>query len=208
MQRHVREGVFSIGMTETEIQREFEEAGALLSGHFLLSSGMHSSRYCEKFAVLQQPQLTERLCRELAKLFRDASIEVVVGPLTGGMLISHEVGKALGTRSLFTEREGEEMTFRRGFSLRPGERVLVVDDVLTTGRSVREVLDAVKREQAELVGVGVLVDRSGGTVDFGVRTEALLHLDARAESYAADACPLCRDGVPFTARGSRYVASK
>lgn len=191
-------------MTESEILAIFEEHGALLTGHFLLSSGLHSSRYCEKFAVLQQPQVTERLCRELARRFSGQGIEVVVGPLTGGLLIAHEVGKALGVRALFTEREEGRMCLRRGFSLSPGERALVVDDVVTTGGSVREVITAVQEAGGSVVGVGLLVDRSGGSVDFGVPCEALLRLDARRESYRPDECPLCREGIPFTARGSRY----
>ena len=192
-------------MTESEVLAIFESHGALLSGHFLLSSGLHSSRYCEKFAVLQQPKVTERLCRELARRFAGEGVQVVVGPLTGGLLLAHEVGKALGTRALFTEREGDKMCLRRGFALTPGERTLVVDDVVTTGGSVREVIEAVREAGGQVVGVGLLVDRSGGSMHFGVRTEALLHLDAARESYPPDACPLCRQGVPFTARGSRHT---
>lgn len=192
-------------MNDQDVLQIFEEHGALLTGHFLLSSGLHSSRYCEKFAVLQQPRVTEQLCRELARRFEDANVSVVVGPLTGGMLIAHEVGKALGTRALFPERDGGVMAFRRGFTIEPGERVLVVDDVVTTGGSVNEVLAAVDAAGGEVVGVGLLVDRSGGTVDFGVPYKALLTLDARAESYSPQECPMCRDGMPFTARGSRFT---
>lgn len=191
-------------MDESKVLEVFERAGALLSGHFLLSSGLHSSRYCEKFAVLQQPRVTEALCKELASRFANESIDVVVGPLTGGMLLAHEVAKELGVRALFTEREGDKMLFRRGFVIAEGERVLVVDDVVTTGGSVNEVLAAVAEAGGELIGVGLLVDRSGGSIHFGVRTEALLHIDAKAESYQPQDCPLCRDGVPFTTRGSRY----
>ncbi len=195
-------------MNETQILEVFERSGALLSGHFLLSSGLHSRRYCEKFAVLQQPRITEALCQELAARFANDPVDVVVGPLTGGMLMAHEVAKVFDVRALFTEREGDRMVFRRGFQIEEGERVLVVDDVVTTGGSVNEVLRAVAESGGELMGVGLLVDRSGGRMDFGVHTEALLHIDASAESYEADACPLCREGVPFTARGSRYHARK
>lgn len=191
-------------MTDREVIQLFADCGALLEGHFLLTSGLHSSRYFEKFGVLQHPRLTERLCRALAERFKDDGVEVVVGPAVGGILLAHEVAKALGTRSHFTEREDGRMRLRRGFSIASGERVLVVEDVVTTGGSVREVLDVVAEAGGEPVGVGLLVDRSGGKVDFGARTEALLRLEV--EAYPPDECPLCRRGVPITARGSRHTS--
>lgn len=190
-------------LTEAEVLQLFQDFGALLEGHFLLTSGLHSGRYFEKFLVLQHPELTETLCRALAQRFQNDGVQVVVGPAVGGILLAHETAKALGTRSLFTEREGGRMRLRRGFAIRPGERVLVVEDVVTTGGSVQEVLDVVAQAKGELVGVGLLVDRSGGRADFGVRTEALLHLEV--EAYRSDDCPLCRDGIPMTARGSRHL---
>lgn len=191
-------------MTEGEVLQLFIECRALLEGHFLLTSGLHSDRYFEKFGVLQHPRLTEKLCRALAERFRDDRVDVVVGPAVGGILLAHEVAKVLGTRSHFTEREGGRMRLRRGFSIAPGERVLVVEDVVTTGGSVREVLDVVAEAKGELVGIGLLVDRSGGKADFGVRTEALLRLDVAA--YDPADCPLCRRGIPLTARGSRHTS--
>ena len=130
--------------------------------------------------------------------------------MTGGILLAHEVGKALGTRAIFTERENGKMTLRRGFQIPAGTRVLVVEDIVTTGGSVKEVMEVVKEHGGELVGVGLLVDRSGGKVDFGVRTEALLHLNV--ETFDPATCPLCAKGVPFTKRGrlvskARFVAS-
>ncbi len=186
-------------LEEKDVMKMLEETQAVLHGHFLLTSGLHSPMYVEKFNVLQHPKYTEKLCQEIARRYADANVEIVVGPVTGGILLSHEVGKALGTRAIFTERENGKMTLKRGFHIEPGMRVLVVEDIVTTGGSVREVMDVVKEQGGELVGVGLLVDRSGGKVDFGIRTEALLHLDV--ETFSPDDCPLCKEGKPFTKRG-------
>lgn len=187
-------------MTEQEIKQLFIETNAIMEGHFLLTSGLHSPLYVEKFNVLQHPDYTEKLCRELASRFKDDRIETVVGPMTGGILLAHETGKALGTRAIFTERENGRMTFRRGFSLSPGEQVLIVEDIVTTGGSVREVIDVVREAGGIPVAVGMLVDRSGGKADFSpVPHQALLHL--AVETFTAEACPLCQKGVPMTKRG-------
>jgi len=187
-------------MTETEVKAIFLKTQAIMEGHFLLTSGLHSPLYVEKFNVLQHPKYTEQLCQALADLFRDCAIETVVGPMTGGILLAHETGKALGTRAIFTERENGRMTFRRGFSLHAGERVLIVEDIVTTGGSVQEVIDVVRENGGIPVAVGMLVDRSGGSVKFGdVPYKALLHLDV--ETYAPADCPLCQQGVPMTKRG-------
>lgn len=191
-------------MTNDEIYRIFKQSNALLEGHFLLTSGRHSGQYFEKFELLQKPELTERVCRQLAAHFQDAKIDVVVGPAVGGILLAHEIAKALGTRAIFTERVGQRMELRRGFKIQPGERVLVVEDVVTTGGSVQEVLDVVRETQGEVAGVGLLVDRSAHGADFGVLTVALYRLIA--ESYAPEECPLCAEGVPLTQRGSRNIA--
>lgn len=187
-------------MTEQEIKQLFIETNAIMEGHFLLTSGLHSPLYVEKFNVLQHPDYTEKLCRELASRFKDDRIETVVGPMTGGILLAHETGKALGTRAIFTERENGRMTFRRGFSLSLGERVLIVEDIVTTGGSVQEVIDVVREAGGIPVAVGMLVDRSGGKADFSpVPHQALLHL--AVETFTAEACPLCQKGVPMTKRG-------
>ncbi len=187
-------------MTEQEVKDLLVKTHAIMEGHFLLTSGLHSPMYVEKFNVLQQPKYTEKLCKALAEYFADKNIETVVGPMTGGILLAHEVGKALGTRAIFTERVNGKMTFRRGFSLKPGERVAIVEDIVTTGGSVREVIDVVKAEGAIPVGVGLLVDRSGGKATFeDVPAHALLHLDVT--TYKPEECPLCHDGVPMTKRG-------
>ncbi|MBR3458258.1 MAG: orotate phosphoribosyltransferase [Selenomonadaceae bacterium] len=187
-------------MTEQEVKELLIKTNAIMDGHFLLTSGLHSPHYVEKFNVLQHPEYTQRLCEAMAEKFRDAKIETVVGPVTGGVLLAHETGKALGTRAIFTERENGKMTFRRGFSLHPGERVLIVEDVVTTGGSIQEVIDVVKEHGGIPVAVSMLVDRSGGKANFGdIPCTALLHMDV--ETYAPEECPLCKEGIPMTKRG-------
>ena len=187
-------------MTEQEVKNIFTATGAMLEGHFLLTSGRHSEYYIEKFNVLQHPKETQKLCEAMAEKFTDANIETVVGPVTGGIILAHETGKALNTRAIFTEREDGKMTFRRGFSLHAGERVLIVEDIVTTGGSIKEVIDVVKAAGGVPVAVSMLVDRSGGKLDFGdVPYTALLTLDV--QSYDAEDCPLCKKNIPLTKRG-------
>ncbi|MDY3740065.1 MAG: orotate phosphoribosyltransferase [Selenomonadaceae bacterium] len=187
-------------LTEKEVEDLLIETSAIMEGHFLLTSGLHSPRYVEKFNVLQKPVYTEKLCKAMAEKFKDANIETVVGPVTGGILLAHETGKALGTRAIFTERENGKMTFRRGFKLHEGERVLIVEDIVTTGGSIREVIDVVKENGGIPVAVSMLVDRSGGKATFGdVPATALLHMDV--QTYKPEECPLCKAGVPMTKRG-------
>ena len=190
----------SDAMSEKEVEDLLIETSAIMEGHFLLTSGLHSPRYVEKFNVLQKPVYTEKLCRAMAEKFKDANIETVVGPVTGGILLAHETGKALGTRAIFTERENGKMTFRRGFTLHEGERVLIVEDIVTTGGSSREVIDVVKEHGGIPVAVSMLVDRSGGKATFGdVPSTALLHMDV--QTYKPEECPLCKAGIPMTKRG-------
>ena len=187
-------------MTEQEVKDLLIKTNAIMEGHFLLTSGLHSPHYVEKFNVLQHPEYTEKLCQAMAEKFKDQNIQTVIGPVTGGILLAHETGKALGTRAIFTERENGRMTFRRGFGLQPGERVLIVEDIVTTGGSIKEVIDVVKAHGGIPVAVSMLVDRSGGRLNFdGVPYEALVHLDVKA--YKPEECPLCQDGVPMTKRG-------
>ncbi|WP_206812938.1 orotate phosphoribosyltransferase [Paradesulfitobacterium ferrireducens] len=179
----------------------FRESGALLEGHFLLTSGRHSAEYMQCAQVLQYPHLAAELGEHLARSWQGKGIETVIGPAMGGVLVAHEVGKALGVRSLFTERENGVMRLRRSFQLAPGEKVLVVEDVITTGGSVKEVLAVVQEAGAVPLGVGVLVDRSGGKVDFGVPLTSLLRLEIA--SYEPADCPLCQQGIPWIKPGSR-----
>jgi orotate phosphoribosyltransferase len=193
-------------MTQDEVLKVFKDSSAYLDGHFKLTSGKHSSAYLEKMQVLQYPERTEALCKAMADLFRDDKIDVVIGPAVGGILLAYETARQLGTRGIFLERVDGKLTLRRGFKVEKGERALLVEDVVSTGRSVFELIKALK-EQApgvELVGVGLLVDRSGGNVDFGLpRQEALMKLDLPI--YEADACPLCSQGKDLTQRGSRNL---
>ncbi len=183
--------------TEEAAERLLREAGALLEGHFQLSSGRHSGVYVEKFRLLERPPQTDALCRMIADWARELSPQVVAGPTTGGIIISYEVARHLGLRSIFAENaEGGGRSFQRGFTIAPGERVLVVDDVLTTGGSVRDVLDAVRAAGGEPLAVAVLIDRSGGATDFGVPFFSCLALDL--PSYEPDGCPLCEQGLPLT----------
>jgi orotate phosphoribosyltransferase len=178
-------------------ERLLREAGAMLEGHFQLSSGRHSGLYVEKFRLLERPPQTEALCRMIADWARDLAPGVVAGPTTGGIIISYEVARHLGLLSIFAERdEAGGRSFGRGFTVSPRERVLVVDDVLTTGGAIRDVIDAVRRAGGEPVGVAVLIDRSGGKVDLGVPLFACLPLDL--PTYEAGACPLCDQGLPLT----------
>lgn len=193
-------------MTEQEVKQLLIDTQAILEGHFLLTSGLHSPMYVEKFNVLQHPKYTEALCKELAERFRDQNVELVIGPMTGGILLAHEVGKALGTRAIFTEREKGVMTLRRGFKIEPGTRVLIVEDIVTTGGSVQEVVNVVNQAGGEIVGVGLLVNRSGGKAEFGVpheKVQALLNLEV--PTYKQEECPLCKDGVVMTERGSKHI---
>ena len=190
-------------MNEAEVRQLFVDTGAILEGHFLLTSGLHSPLYVEKFQVLQYPEHTAKLCKALADRFVQDNVELVIGPVTGGILLAHEVGKNLGTRAIFTERENGRMTLRRGFTIKPGERVLIVEDIVTTGGSVVEVLDVVREHGGIPVGVGILVDRSGGKADFGIPHQALLHLTV--QTYQPDNCALCSQGQSITKRGSRKL---
>jgi orotate phosphoribosyltransferase len=187
-------------MTQNEVLDIFKEAGAFLEGHFVLTSGLHSPHYIEKFRVLERPQLTARLCAEFADHYRDAGITVVVGPVTGGVILAHETAKQLGVLAMFTERVDGKMTFRRGFKLTERDVVLVVEDIVTTGGSVFEVIDVVRGTGARLAGVGLLADRSGGKVAFDVPVHALMTLDVVA--WQPDQCPLCAGNVPVTKPGS------
>jgi orotate phosphoribosyltransferase, Thermus family len=187
--------------TEQQALAMFQETGALLEGHFQLTSGMHSPRYLQCALVLQHPERAAWIGRQLGAHFSDDAISAVVAPAIGGIIVAHEAARALGVRALFSERENGVMTLRRGFRLEAGERVLVVEDVVTTGGSTRETIDAVTRAGGVVIGAGSVVDRSGGAVDIGVRRVALLTLDVPA--YDPADCPLCQQGTVAIKPGSK-----
>ncbi len=188
-------------MTSDEVLDIYKKTGALLSGHFLLSSGLHSDRYLQSALVLQQPDTATKLCAELASRFTDLKVEVVIAPALGGVFVSHETARALGVRALFAERVSGELTLRRGFSIGPGERTLVVEDVITTGKSTKETIEVVKRAGGVVVAAGSLVDRSGGRAELGVPYKSLVTLDV--PTYSPDACPMCKAGSVPVKPGSR-----
>jgi orotate phosphoribosyltransferase len=181
----------------TRLEAELAARGALLRGHFQLASGRHGDTYIEKFRILQWPDLTGEMCARIADVFRGKA-NLVAGPTTGGVILSYETARHLGLRSVIAERtdSGEGREFKRGFEIGPGDRVIVVDDILTTGGSIRDVLSAVRARGAEVVGVAVLVDRTGGATDFGVPFFACLTVEIA--SWEPSECRLCREGVPLT----------
>jgi orotate phosphoribosyltransferase len=192
-------------MTTEYVLKIFEENQALLTGHFLLTSGLHSSRYLQCALVLQHPSVAERLCAALAaKAKTDAgvgAIDLVIAPALGGVIVAHEVARALGVRALFTERQEKQMTLRRGFAIRPGESCFVVEDVVTTGGSTREVMEVVAAHGGVTVGAGSLIDRSGGAVNLGVPRHALAVLEV--PTYRPEDCPMCKEGSMAIKPGSR-----
>ena len=188
-------------MLESDVLEIFKEEKALLSGHFLLSSGLHSPHYMQCALVLQKPWVAQKLCQELAKKLKSHKIDAVIGPALGGMIVSYEMGRALKVRSLFAERVDGSFVLRRGFSLKRNERLLVVEDVITTGGSTREVMKVVEEAEGRLVGVGALIDRSGGTARFPVKKAALATLTV--PTYKPEDCPLCKAGTPAVKPGSR-----
>jgi len=183
------------GAGEREAERLLREVGAILEGHFQLASGRHSSLYVEKFRLLERPPQTEVLCRMIAEWARPLSPQLVAGPTTGGIIISYEVARLLGVRGIFAESANGARAFERGFEIARGERTLVVDDVLTTGGSLRDVIDAVRALGGEVAGVAVLIDRTGGKAGSDVPFFACLTLDLPSHEPAE--CPLCAKDVPL-----------
>lgn len=189
-------------MKHNEALELYRRTGAYLEGHFRLSSGLHSSGYLQSALVLQSPPDAAALGAGIASGVRDLKPTVVLSPALGGLIIGHEVARALGVRAIFAERSGTTaLALRRGFVLDPADRVLVVEDVLTTGKSTRETMDVARETGATVVGAAAVVDRSGGAIDVGVPLHALIRLDL--PTYDPEACPLCARGVPVVKPGSR-----
>lgn len=183
---------------------EFKETGALLEGHFQLTSGLHSTVYLQCARVLQFPQKAAAFGEAIARQFAGKGIELVASPAIGGIVIGHEVARALGVRFIWTEREAGQMTLRRGFTVSPGEKTLVVEDVITTGGSTRETIDALVAAGADVVGAASIIDRSAGVADVGVSRTALASL--RVASVEAANCDACKLGEPAVKPGSRSKA--
>ncbi|MCL6494803.1 MAG: orotate phosphoribosyltransferase [Ignavibacterium sp.] len=193
-----------MSLTDQQILKIFLETNALLEGHFLLTSGRHSNQYFQCAKVLQFPNHTSDVCSLLTDHFRNNEIDTVIAPAMGGIIVGYEVARQLGKRSIFTERENNQMTLRRGFSLSENEKVLVCEDVVTTGGSVFEVIEIVKNFGAKVIGVASIVDRSNGKVDFGYPFKSALQLEV--VSYLPEECPICKEGtIPLVKPGSRKV---
>lgn len=192
-----------MSLNDTEILKIFQDTGALLNGHFLLTSGRHSNVYFQCAKVLQYPEYTEKICALIADHFREASIDTVISPAIGGIIVGQEVARQLNKKSIFAEREDKKLNLRRGFTLEKGEKVLVCEDVVTTGGSVFEVIDIVKECGAEVAGVGFIVDRSNGKVNFNYPQFSTISLDVK--SYTPEECELCKNGVELVKPGSRKV---
>ena len=188
-------------MTKEEILTIFKDTGALLDGHFLLTSGLHSPQYFQCALVLQDPNQAQKLCWEIAVQYMSEKIDVVIGPALGGIVVAQEVARLISSRAIFAERADGKMTLRRGFEIKPGDRVLVVEDVVTTGGSINEVIELVKDAGADLRGVGFIVDRSQNKVTFPVPKFAVMEMDV--VTYKLEDCPLCKQEIPLVKPGSR-----
>jgi orotate phosphoribosyltransferase len=192
-------------MRTEEVLERFRRTGALLEGHFVLSSGLHSTQYLQCALVLQHPAEAEALARAIAARFEGESVETVAAPAIGGIVIGYEVARAIGAKSIWTEREAGRMTLRRGFTIRPGESVLVVEDVITTGGSTRETIDALREAGARVVAAASIIDRSAGRADVGLPRVSLATLDVPA--VAPDTCPACLRGETAIKPGSRTAVT-
>jgi orotate phosphoribosyltransferase len=186
-------------MEPCELLKLLQETGAMLEGHFLLTSGRHSNMYIEKFRILEHPRALDDVCRAMSETVQSQNVELVLGAAIGGILIAGGVGKYLDVKHIFSERVDGKMELRRGFSITKGQRIIIVEDIITTGGSVFELIQLAKDYEAEIVHVVNLVDRSSGEVNFEVPTTALLTIPS--ESWKPEDCPLCQQGVAITQRG-------
>jgi len=191
-------------LTNERIEEILRDSGTLMTGHFLYTSGRHGEKYFEKARILQNPEYVEEIMSHLAAQFKDDKVDIVVAPAVGAVILGYELARQLHVACLFTEREGDKMALRRGFVIPQGARVVVAEDVITTGGSVQEVIDIVKASGGVLVGVALIVDRTGGKLDFGTKTVAAY--TTVAQSYAPEECPICAEGkLPLAKPGSRNL---
>lgn len=185
------------------IEKLLTDTGAMLNGHFLLSSGLHSNKYIQCALLMQWPVVAEQVSKELAKLFVHTDVDVVVGPAMGGIVLVYEVARIIERRAIFTERENGEMVLRRGFSLSPCERVIVLEDVVTTGGSLMDTINLCKKNSAYIVDIGTIIDRSSKDINFGRPLHSLLKLEIK--TWSKEDCPMCKDGVKLVKPGSREI---
>ena len=190
-------------LTKERVLEILTEAGVLMEGHFLLTSGRHSDKYLQCAKIFQNTKYSEELCAALAEKYKDQNIELVIGPALGAVQMAYEVSRHLNVENFFAERVEGTMYLRRGFTIKPGTRVLVVEDVVTTGGSVKEVMEIVKENGGIVAGVGSIVDRTGGKIDFGVPFQAVISMEVK--SYEPDECPICKTGAPLIKPGSRNI---
>ncbi len=190
-------------MNREEVLSIFSKAGVLLDGHFRLTSGRHSKQYLQCAKLFQYPEYSKAITKELIKKFEGEKIDVIVGPAIGGIILAYEVARQLKVKNIFAERKNGNMTFRRGFSINKGERILIVEDVVTTGGSVKEVIDIIDETEGHIVGVGSIVDRSGGKTKFDYDLKSVIKFNI--ETFEAENCPLCEEGIPICKPGSRKI---
>ena len=190
-----------MNLSSNEVLDIFKKTGALMEGHFILTSGLHSNTYFQCAKVFQYPWYGEKLCKDIANHFKDEKIDVVVSPAVGGIVVGQEIARLLGVRSIFTERVEGKMTLRRGFVISKGERVLVSEDVTTTGGSVQEVIDVIENGGGKVLSVTAVVDRSGGRAQFGVPYFSLFQMEVK--NYSPGECPMCKEGGVVVKPGSR-----
>ena len=192
--------------TEKEILDAFEQSNALLRGHFLLTSGRHSDVYFQCAKVLQYPKYVEMLCSLIAENFKSSEIDTVIAPAMGGLVVGQEVARQLNKRFIFAEREDKKLSLRRGFTIEENEKLLICEDVVTTGGSVFEVIDIVKSNNAKVAGIGFIVDRSNGKVNFGHPQFSTFKMEV--VSYLPEECPMCKENIPVVKPGSRKINLK
>ncbi|MCO7138007.1 orotate phosphoribosyltransferase [Solibaculum mannosilyticum] len=192
-------------ISQERVLEVLKEAGVLMEGHFRLTSGRHSNKYLQCAKIFRNTKYSEELCAALAEHFADDNIQLVIGPALGAVQMAYEVSRHLKVENFFAERDADgKMTLRRGFAIQPGQRVLIVEDVVTTGGSVREVMDIVKEQGGVVAGIGSIVDRTGGAIDFGVPFKAVISL--HVDSWEPEECPICKQGeIPLVKPGSRKV---
>jgi len=188
-------------MTEQEILQIFKDAGALLEGHFKLRSGLHSNRFFQAALLLQEPKNAEIVCAELAENFKNSQISAVISPAVGGLIVGHEVARALGVRAIFADKENDNLILKRGFKIEKNEKILVAEDVITRGGRVQQTVDLVRKLGGEVAGIAVIVDRSQGNASFDIPHKSLIQLEL--EVFEPESCPLCAENIPIERPGSK-----